>query len=218
MIDFTLARDTMVDSQVRTWDVLDPVVLDAMKSLPRELFVPTAMRGLAYADMEIPLGDGECMMAPKVEGRLLQALDISGSDSVLEIGTGTGYLTALLATLADRVTSFDIRADFTRTAGKVLAEQNFDNVTLETRDAATLDGIEAQYDCIAVTGSMPDLHDSFRRALKIGGRLFVIVGTAPIMEAQLHTRTSENDWNVQSLFDTSIPPLANAFRLRQFTL
>lgn len=214
--DFETAREHMVERQVRTWEVLDPAVLDVMRSLPREHFVPAAYRALAYADMQIPLGHGEVMMQPKVEGRLLQALDIGGNDRILEVGTGSGWLTALLARLGGEIHSVDIREEFTAGASKALAALEIRNVRLETRNAATLDDFADEYDCIAVTGSMPRLHDSFRRKLRIGGRLFVILGAEPIMEAQLHTRVSENDWSVDSLFDTAIPPLAGAWNPKRF--
>lgn len=214
--DLEMLREHMVERQVRTWEVLDPNVLDVMRVLPRDHFVPARYRGLAYADTHVPLGDGEVMMQPKVEGRLLQALEIGNDDRILEIGTGTGWLTALLAELGGRVHSVDIREDFTAGAKRALDGMNLRNVRLETRDASTLDGFSDAYDCIAVTGSMPVLHDSFRRKLKIGGRLFAVVGRNPIMEAQLHTRVSEDDWAVESLFDTDIPALVNAWNPARF--
>ncbi len=214
--DLASLREHMVERQVRTWEVLDPRVLDVMRVLPRDHFVPPQYRGLAYADTHVPLGHGEVMMQPKVEGRLLQALEIGNDDSILEIGTGSGWLTALLAQLGGSVHSVDIREEFTQGAGRALDGMNVHNIRLETRDAATLDGFSDAYDCIAVTGSMPVLHDSFRRRLKVGGRLFAIVGKAPIMEAQLHTRVSEDDWAVSSLFDTDIPALVNAWNPKRF--
>lgn len=215
-IDFETAREYMVERQVRTWEVLDPAVLDAMRSLPREQFVPTRYRSLSYADTQIPLGDGHVMMHPKVEGRLLQALDIQATDSILEIGTGSGWLTALLAHLGGRVHSVDIQEAFTRAAQQTLDALDINNVRLETRDGAVLDDFNDGYDCIAVTGSMPVLHDSFRQKLNIGGRLFVIIGKPPIMEAQLYTRVSENNWTVDDLFDTDIPALVNAWNPKRF--
>lgn len=216
-IDFETAREFMVERQVRTWEVLDPTVLDAMRALPRDHFVPPAFRSLAYADTQIPLGEGEVMMQPKVEGRLLQALGIRRGDSVLEVGTGSGWLTALLARLGGEVHSIDIRPAFTTAAQRALTALAIGNVRLETRDAATLEGIGGEYDGIAVTGSMPALHDSFRRKLKIGGRLFVIVGKDPVMDAQLHTRMSADDWSVESLFDTALPALVNAWNPKRFS-
>ncbi|MDX1455694.1 MAG: protein-L-isoaspartate O-methyltransferase [Gammaproteobacteria bacterium] len=221
-IDFEQAREYMVERQVRTWEVLDQRVLDVMRAMPREAFVPADFRNLAYADANISLApfraEGEEMMQPKVEGRLLQALDIGDGDNILEIGTGSGYLTALLARLGNKVTSVDINEALTAQAGDTLQAQGIDNITLESRDAATLDGIGKQYDCVAVTGSMPRLHDSFRQALKVGGRLFVIIGSGPMMEAQLHTRVTQDFWQVDSLFDTRIAPLKNAWNPKTFVL
>ena len=214
--DFETAREHMVERQVRTWEVLDPAVLDVMRALRRDEFVPPQYRSLAYADAQVPLGHGEIMMQPKVEGRLLQSLDIDSNDSILEIGTGSGWLTALLARLGGHVHSLDIRKEFTEGAGQTLATAGVTNITLETRDAATLDGIAEQYDCIAVTGSMPVLHEAFCRQLKIGGRLFVIVGSGPIMEARLLTRTAQDAWTMDSLFDAHVPVLANAWNPKRF--
>ncbi|MGD8312791.1 MAG: protein-L-isoaspartate O-methyltransferase, partial [Gammaproteobacteria bacterium] len=159
--DFEQARFNMIEQQVRPWDVLDQRVLDTMSGVPREAFVPQRYRALAFADTNIPLGHDQVMMAPKVEGRLLQALAILPEDSVLEIGTGSGYLTACLARLAGHVTSLDIMPDFTASAGGRLGEHNIANVTLETADAA--DGIDSgeRFDAIAVTGSLPVLRTQF---------------------------------------------------------
>lgn len=214
--DFETLREHMVERQVRTWEVLDPAVLDVMRSLRRDEFVPVRYRSLAYADAQIPLGGSEVMMQPKVEGRVLQALDIDSNDSILEIGTGSGWLTAMLAKLGGKVDSLDINPDFTASAGKSLQAAGISNARLETRDAATLEGVTEQYDCIVVTGSMPVLHESFRRQLKIGGRLFVIIGTGPIMEAQLHTRMTQEAWTTDSLFDAHIPALVNAWNPQRF--
>jgi protein-L-isoaspartate(D-aspartate) O-methyltransferase len=216
--NFDLARETMVEAQVRTWEVLDPLVLDVMRSIAREHFVPPRFHNLAYADSNIPLPHGEIMLQPKVEGRLLQALALGENDRVLEVGTGTGYLTALLARLSGSVRSIDIHEDFTALARDNLKGLHLDNISLETGDASRLDAMGETFDAIAVTGSMPHVHDSFRQALKIGGRLFVVVGTDPIMEAQLHTRVGENDWAMISLFDTCIPALTNAWNPRAFNL
>ncbi|MBW3566826.1 MAG: protein-L-isoaspartate O-methyltransferase [Proteobacteria bacterium] len=214
--DFETAREHMVERQVRTWEVLDPAVLDVMRSLRRDEFVPAQYRSLAYADAQVPLGHGEVMMQPKVEGRLVQSLDIDSNDSILEIGTGSGWLTALLARLGGHVHSLDIREEFIAGAQRTLDAAGITNVALETRDAAMLDGITDQYDCIAVTGSMPTLHEAFCRQLKIGGRLFVIVGSGPIMEARLLTRTAQDAWTMDSLFDAHVPPLVNAWSPKRF--
>lgn len=210
------ARFNMIEQQIRTWDVLDQRVLDVMKSVPREQFVPEHYRSLAFADTNIPLGHEQVMMAPKLEGRLLQALAITPDDSVLEIGTGSGYLTACLARLGKQVTSIDITADFTTAAAAKLEAQGISNITLETFDAA--EGIESEkrYDVIAVTGSLPLLQQQFQKNLAVGGRLFIITGSLPIMEAKLITRVEENHWSSECLLETCIPPLLHAARPQAF--
>ncbi|MDE2022986.1 MAG: protein-L-isoaspartate O-methyltransferase [Gammaproteobacteria bacterium] len=209
-MDTELARAQMVKQQVRAWDVLDPRVLDLLDVLPRDQFVPPAYRKLAYADMQIPLAHGEVMMAPKVEGRLLQALDPQADETALEIGTGSGFVTACLARLAGEVLSLDIHADFTAAAGRLLADLGIRNATLETRDATRLDGVTRRFDLIAVTGSLPAYDARYAERLNVGGRLFVIAGQPPIMEALLITRVTEAAWARESLFETSLPPLVNA--------
>lgn len=210
------ARFNMIEQQIRTWDVLDQRVLDVMNSVPREQFVPQHYRSLAFADTNIPLGHEQVMMAPKLEGRLLQALAITADDSVLEIGTGSGYLTACLARLGKQVTSLDITADFTTAAAAKLEAQGISNVTLETLDAA--EGIESEkrYDVIAVTGSLPLLQQQFQKNLAVGGRLFIITGSLPIMEANLISRVDENHWSSECLLETCIPPLLHATRPQAF--
>jgi protein-L-isoaspartate(D-aspartate) O-methyltransferase len=187
-----------------------------MNRIPRENFVPEHYRSLAFVDTEIPIGHDQVMMAPKVEGRLLQALNITPQDSILEIGTGSGYLTACLASLGKHVTSIDIVPDFTKATAARLAEQGISNVTLETADVANGVSTSEQYDVIAVTGSLPLLQKQFHESLKIGGRLFVITGKLPIMEALLITRVNENNWSQESLFETCIAPLEHASRPQGF--
>jgi protein-L-isoaspartate(D-aspartate) O-methyltransferase len=214
--DLEQARFNMIEQQVRTWEVLDQRVLDTMNRIPRENFVPEHYRSLAFVDTEIPIGHDQVMMAPKVEGRLLQALNITPQDSILEIGTGSGYLTACLASLGKHVTSIDIVPDFTTAAAARLDEQGISNVTLETADVANGINTSEQYDVIAVTGSLPLLQKQFHESLKIGGRLFVITGKLPIMEALLITRVNENNWSQESLFETCIAPLEHASRPQGF--
>lgn len=217
-IDFEKARHNMIEQQVRPWDVLDQRVLDAMTSVPREDFVPAAYRNIAFADLEVPLGHGEVMMSPKVEGRLLQALEVTPEDTVLEIGTGSGHVTALLARLARVVFSVDIHGDFTEAARARLAEHHVRNVTLETGDAAAGWEGHGLYDVIAVTGSLPVLPDSLLRQLKDGGRLFAIVGDAPAMEAVRVVRLGGDRFHRDSLFETVLPPLVNAPQPQRFRL
>jgi protein-L-isoaspartate(D-aspartate) O-methyltransferase len=212
------ARFNMIEQQIRPWDVLDQRVLDTMQMIPRENFVPEQYRSLAFADTNIPLGHDQVMMAPNVEGRLLQALAIQPDDTILEIGTGSGYLTACLARLGRHVTSIDIEPEFTAQAAAKLAAQGISNVTLETADAAG--GVERgkSFDVIAVTGSLPLLQQQFHNNLNTGGRLFVISGQPPIMEALLITRINASSWTRESLFETSIPPLLHAAVPQRFVL
>lgn len=217
-IDFERARFNMVEQQIRTWEVLDDRVLDIVRSVPRERFVPPQYKNLAFADLKLPLGHDQVMMEPKVEARVLQAVDPQPSEQVLEIGTGTGYLTACLAKMSAHVTSVDIFPEFTEMAQRQLAENGIDNVTLKTGDAAQGWDDGRRYDVIVVNGSLPEMHHGFHRGLNIGGRLFLIVGTAPIMEALLITRISEDQWVTESLFDTSIPALINAPVTRKFAI
>ena len=212
-IDF--ARRQMIDQQVRAWTVLDPAVLDVLSAVPREDFVPEAYQFMAFADAEIPIGHGEFMMTPTVEGRVLQALELDRNDHVLEIGTGSGFLTACLARLSATVTSVDIHEDFVRSAAHRLANAGIDNVGLHTMDAMReLPG--GGYDAIAVTGSIETFDPRFADALRPGGRLFVVVGPPPVMEARLVRRTHENDWRSETLFETTLAPLVHGSLPPQF--
>lgn len=211
------ARAQMLGQQIRAWEVLDDRVLRALEQTPRERFVPEDYRDLAFADTEIPLPHGQAMLAPKIEGRLLQALRLEPIDEVLEIGTGTGFLTACLARLARRVQSVDIFPDFVDSARARLAAEGRGNVQLETADATQLE-LWGRYDAIAVTASLPVLDDAFVRMLKPGGRLFVVIGREPIMEARLITLQPSGDTTSQSLFETVLTPLINAERPEPFVL
>jgi len=207
--DVESARRQMIDQQVRAWDVLDERVLEALAAVPREHFVPEAFRDVAFADATIPLGHGQCMLPPKVDGRILQALDLGRGDEVLEVGTGSGFLTACLARQARHVRTLELFADLSATAVRALKALSVTNVTAETADATKLDE-SGLYDAIAVTASLPAYDPRFERALRPGGRLFVVVGTEPVMEARLVTRTGEDQWVSEALFETVIPPLVNA--------
>jgi protein-L-isoaspartate(D-aspartate) O-methyltransferase len=188
--------------------VLDQRVLDVLERLPREAFVPDYYRGVAYADTQIPIAHGEVMMAPAIEGRMLQAMDIAPGDEVLEIGCGSGFVTACLATLGARVTSIDIREDFVAEALHRLAAQGIQNCELKVEDAFARSDT-ARYDAIAVTGSVPDYRGEFDAWLKPGGRMFVIVGRGTPMEAMLIRQTSAGIYR-EALFETVVPPLRNA--------
>jgi protein-L-isoaspartate(D-aspartate) O-methyltransferase len=210
------ARHNMIEQQIRPWDVLDQRVLELIDGLPRDKFVPKAYLKLAYADINIPLDHGQVMMAPKVEARMLQALAIKNTDTILEVGTGSGYVTALLAGSGKHVYSVDVYPDFVDGAGRKLAELGISNVTLECGDAVNGWDRHAPYDVIAITGSLPSLPDGFPQSLKIGGRLFVITGQAPVMAARLIMRTAEQGWVEQALFETVLPPLVNAPQPQRF--
>lgn len=216
MTNVELARFNMVEQQVRPWDVLDPQVLDLMESTPRETFVPAGYEDVAYADVDIPIGHGEFMLAPKYVGRLLQALDISDGDIALEVGCGTGYVTAMLSKVCRQVFSVDIHQDFVDTTANNLKTQGIENVTLETGDAAHGWDAHRPYDAIFISGSIPVLPENFQNSLNRGGRLVAFVGDSPVMEAILITRTGENEWRTETLFETEIKPLENATKPQRF--
>ena len=210
------ARLQMVNQQVRGWNVYDENVLEMLRTLPREQFVPREYETLAFADTAIPLGHGEHMMTPTIEGRLLQALGLEGDQTVLEIGTGSGFMTACLARLAAHVTSVDIYKDFVESAQDKLSEADIDNVELRTMDA-TQELPDGQFDVIAVTGSIQVFDPRFVDALNDHGKLFVVVGDAPTMEAKLIERTDEHDWQTISLFETDLKPLVHGALPPQFS-
>ncbi|MDH3687861.1 MAG: protein-L-isoaspartate O-methyltransferase [Gammaproteobacteria bacterium] len=209
-MNYEQARFNMIEQQIRPWEVLDPRILDVLSKVHREDFVPEQYRELAFADMNIPLGHSEVMMQPKVEARLLQELAPAAEDVILEVGTGSGYVTALLATLGNHIDSVEIREQFKVSAANKLADHNITNVRLGLGDAARGWRTEQRYDAIIVTGSVPILPDSFRQSLATGGRLVAIVGQPPVMEATLVTRVTDVSWSTVSLFETSLPPLVNA--------
>jgi protein-L-isoaspartate(D-aspartate) O-methyltransferase len=202
------ARQQMVDQQVRAWDVLDPDILNVLKNVPREQFVPAGFESLAFADTGIPIGHGESMMTPTIEGRVLQALRLRPEDTALEVGTGTGFLAACIARLAGSVTSIDIHGDFLEMAVTNLEDTGIDNVEVLRMDA-TRELPERQFDAIAVSGSIQTFDPRFMTALKPEGRLFVVVGDAPVMEARLVQKTSDNEWQTDILFETNLTPLVN---------
>lgn len=213
------ARFNMVEQQVRTWDVLSPDVLDALSTIPREHFAPDAYRNLAYADIEIPLGHDQVMLKPIIHGRSAQAVNIMPEDRVLEVGTGTGYGTAILASLAFHVDSVEIIHALHMQARTNLTTQGIHNVSLFEGDAANGWGVGANYDAIVVSASYPtDVVDGLLQNLKLAGRLFAVIGETPIMQAVLITRVSENEWQREILFETCIPPLQGVEKPRHFLL
>ncbi len=210
------ARQQMINQQVRAWDVLDGDVLEALATVQREQFVPEGYESLAFADTEIPIGHGEMMMTPTIEGRALQALGLVGGESVLEIGTGSGFLTACLAELSTHVTSIDIHDDFIEAARQRLADCGFDNVDVIKMDG-TRELPDGHFDAIAVTGSMQSLDSRLVDALNPGGRLFVVIGDSPAMSAVKVTRFDEDNWQSDTLFETDLAPLINGALPPQFS-
>ncbi|MBX3702490.1 MAG: protein-L-isoaspartate O-methyltransferase [Steroidobacteraceae bacterium] len=209
------ARRQMIEQQVRAASVLDARVLEALSAVPRERFVPAGFRAVAFADTAIPIGHGQTMLPPALEGRILQALAPERGERALEIGTGTGFFAACLAQLAGQVESLEIHADLAAGAVRTLAAEGFTGVAVEVADAFAR-RLEPQYAVIAVTGSLPVYDPRFERALTVGGRLFVVVGSAPAMEARLVTRTGPDSWLAESLFETSIEPLVHATAAPRF--
>jgi len=214
-MDPLAARRQMVDQQIRTWEVLDPRVLDALAAVPREAFVPAGYRELAFADAPIPIGFGQSMLSPKIQGRILQSLAPAATDSVLEIGSGLGYLSAAISLLAAETHSIDIHAGLIERAVANLRAVPQAQVRFEVRDAFSPVELGA-YDVIAVTGSLPVYDTRFEASLRVGGRLFAIVGSAPVMDAILVRRVDDNEWTRESLFETVVDPLINATAARKF--
>ncbi len=212
------ARFNMIEQQIRPWEVLDPQVLDLLFVVKREEFVPAAYRSLAFADMEIPLGNGQVMLAPKIEAKLMQELGIKKTDKVLEIGTGSGYMAALLAAKCEHVVTVEKRADLAAAAKANLERAGVTNVTVEVGNGAEGWAARGPYDAIVLSGSVPTVPSSLLRQLRVGGRLAVIVGEAPVMEAQLITCTGEGTYHTVDLFETVVPPLDGAEAKSKFTL
>ncbi|AYH45344.1 protein-L-isoaspartate O-methyltransferase [Azoarcus sp. DN11] len=208
-MNFERARFNMVEQQIRPWDVLDMDVLDLLMTVKREEFVPPAHKTLAFADVEIPLGLGQTMLKPVVEGRILQALPLKRSDSVLEIGTGSGYFAALLAARTDWVRSIEIEPALAKFAADNLNRTGVENVIVEEGDAARGWSCRAPYDVIVVSGGLPMMPQSLLDQLKVGGRMFAFVGEAPVMEARLITRVSEDQYQTEDVFETVVPMLKN---------
>ena len=207
----------MVEQQIRTWEVLDQEVLDLVTRVKREEFVPERSRALAFVDMQLPLGYGEVMLAPKLQARIVQEVSLKKTDRVLEVGTGSGYLTALLAALGAHVISVDIVLELAACAEKNLKAHAIDNVTLELGDAARGWSKQAPYDVIILTGSTPLLPQAFLESLSPGGRLFAVLGDAPAMKATLYNCAAPGAYSHLELFETVIPPLRNALQPNRFS-
>jgi len=208
-------REQMIEQQVRAWDVLDERVLQILRKVPRDRFTPEQQRFRAYVDGEIPLPHDQHMLRPSVVGRLLQALELTGSEHVLEIGAGSGFITACLRAAAAQVRSIEIFPALAEMARRNVDSFGLRDVEIVTADALQLD-TGSRYGAIAVTGSLPVYDDRFERQLEVGGRLFLVVGEPPIMEARLIRRTGEGSWSSESLFETVVDPLVNARRLPEF--
>lgn len=210
------ARTNMVEQQIRPWEVIDQDVLDLLYVVPRENFVPPAVRNLAFVDMEIPIGEGERMWAPKIEARALQALEVRKSDRVLEVGTGSGYLTALLSHRASHVRSVEIKPALAAFGRANIERHGVDNVVLEIGDGARGWAAGTAYDVIVLTGSVPLLPEQIVGQLAPGGRLFAVVGEAPIMTAQLVTCVAPGTFRSTGLFETMLAPLVNCEQPSRF--
>ncbi len=215
-MDFVSARHNMVASQVRTWDVLDPRVLSAMEQLPREDFVPELFKNLAYADTAIPLYGQQTMLPPKEQGRILQAVAIAPHERVLEVCTGTGYLTALLAQFAKEVVSVDIDPNQQAQAQRNLTQHGINNVELVTQDASHGFEQHGSFDVIIITGGLPKLPQSYKNILNLHGRIFVTIGQAPLMHATLMYHPTVDVWQETVLYETVVPMMENTAALKEF--
>ena len=215
-MNFEQARFNMIEQQIRPAEVLDQKVLDVIATTPREDFVPLNYRNLAFVDMMIPLGHGQAMWTPIMEGRMLQALALRSTDTVLEIGTGSGYTAAMLAKLGRRVTTVELNPELAQQAQQNLNRHGGRDVTLEIGDGSHDWQNGSPYDAIIIGGSLPLKPDAYTRRLKTGGRLFAIVGDTPVMECILVTRLGDNEWTQEALFETDIPALINAPQPQRF--
>ncbi len=215
-MNFERARYNMVEQQVRTWEVLDNRVLDILENIEREDFVPVRYRKLAFADLNILLKFDQIMMKPVVEGRMLQAIELRQDETVLEIGTGSGFITACLARMAKHVVSVEIYAELSAAAARTLKEKEVHNLELFVGDAMSGWQPEQAHDVVVVTGSVPTVPEHFRGWVNPGGRLFIVNGDAPAMEAKLLTRLNASEWREESLFETDLPRLVNSERAPQF--
>ncbi len=217
-MDIEQARFNMVEQQIRPWDVLDTNVLKIIEETPRELFVPNEYQKLAFSDLEIPLQHDQVMMAPKVEARMLQALQIDQTDEVLEVGTGSGFVTACLSKLGQHVDTIEYYADLLEGAQSILQQLNLSNINFTPGDALKDLDYTKQYDVIAVTASMPIYMDVFEKLLANNGRMFVVIGKAPVMQAQLITKIDEYGLYKTQLFETNLMPLIGSKEPQNFQI
>ena len=209
------AREQMIEEQVRAWDVLDPRVLETLRRVPREPYVPARYRSLAYADMEVPLPAGQHMLRPSVVGRLLAALRLAGGERILEVGTGSGFVTACLRAAGGPVLSLEIVPELADMARENLGKQHVRDIEVINADALRHE-LTDRFDAIALTASMPRYDTRFQEHLAVGGRLFVVVGEAPVMDARLVRRVANDAWTTESLFETVIDPLARLAPTEEF--
>ncbi|MCB1965096.1 protein-L-isoaspartate O-methyltransferase [Accumulibacter sp.] len=215
-MDMEQARFNMIEQQIRTWEVLDPEVLDLLAAVKRECFVSAAHQPLAFADIELPIGNGQTMLQPRIEARILQEVAVRNTDIVLEVGAGSGYMAALLASKAEYVYSVEIDPVLAENARRNLQQAGVANVSVETGDASGGWPAHGPYDVIVISGSLPELPEAFLQQLKIGGRLAAFIGEAPAMQARLTTRTSDQAFNTINLFETVVAPLSTAKQRQRF--
>ena len=215
-MDMEQARFNMIEQQIRTWEVLDPEVLDLLAAVKRECFVSAAHQPLAFADIELPIGNGQTMLQPRIEARILQEVAVRNTDIVLEVGAGSGYMAALLASKAEYVYSVEIDPVLAENARRNLQQAGVANVSVETGDASGGWPAHGPYDVIVISGSLPELPEAFLQQLKIGGRLAAFIGEGPAMQARLTTRTSDQAFNTISLFETVVAPLSTAKQRQRF--
>lgn len=206
-MDFAVARTNMIKQQLLTGNITQSQVLDLFQTMPREYFVPTAFQNFAYSDMQIPLSENECMMTPLEEATLLQALNIQGHEKILEIGTGSGFLTALLAKLAAQVVSLDIHAPFTELARRKLSEHELNNIQLHTEDGYAGFVSEAPYDIIVFTGALTDVLPLHQLQVLPGGKIFALVGSSALQQGQVLTLDHHENWSKEIIFETNLPHL-----------
>ncbi len=209
-MNFEIARFNMLQQQIRPWEILDQNCLKIMHGVPREEFVPAPCRLISFSDTELPLKHNQCMLAPKIEAKILQAVQIKATDNILEIGTGSGYLTALLASAAKTVYSIDIYQDFIDSARKKLNLLDIRNVSLKKLDLYKFDDSDTKYDVIVTGGSVVTVPEVLKQALTIDGRLFIVTGQSPLMQAKLFTRIAEDNWMEEILFETEMVALENS--------